>query len=55
VLRLILGGGMVEYHGRFFDFDKLRMSPAPEKRVPTYIGGHTDARAAAGVAAGHRR
>ncbi|HET6502820.1 MAG TPA: TIGR03619 family F420-dependent LLM class oxidoreductase [Amycolatopsis sp.] len=42
VLRLILGGGMVEYHGRFFDFAKLGMSPAPGKRVPFYIGGHTD-------------
>ncbi|HKS44467.1 MAG TPA: TIGR03619 family F420-dependent LLM class oxidoreductase [Amycolatopsis sp.] len=42
VLRLILGGGMVSYHGRFFDFDKLRMSPAPAKCVPFYIGGHTD-------------
>ncbi|HEV7973636.1 TIGR03619 family F420-dependent LLM class oxidoreductase [Amycolatopsis sp.] len=42
VLRLILGGGMVEYHGKFFDFDKLRMSPTPAKRVPIYIGGHTD-------------
>jgi probable F420-dependent oxidoreductase len=42
VLRLILDGGMVEYHGRFFDFDKLQMSPAPSKRVPFYIGGHTD-------------
>jgi probable F420-dependent oxidoreductase len=41
VLRLILDGGMVEYHGRFFDFDKLQMSPAPSKRVPFYIGGHT--------------
>ncbi|PXY27468.1 TIGR03619 family F420-dependent LLM class oxidoreductase [Prauserella muralis] len=42
VLRLILGGGMVEYHGRFFDFGKLRMSPAPRERVPFYIGGHTE-------------
>ncbi|MFI5613325.1 TIGR03619 family F420-dependent LLM class oxidoreductase [Amycolatopsis sp. NPDC051903] len=42
VLRLILDGGMVEYHGEFFDFDKLRMSPTPPKRVPFYIGGHTD-------------
>src|SRR5438067_7120515 len=29
VLRLILDGEMVEYHGQFFDFAKLRMSPAP--------------------------
>lgn len=42
VLRLILGGGMVEYHGEFFDFDKLQMSPAPARRVPFYIGGHTE-------------
>jgi probable F420-dependent oxidoreductase len=42
VLRLILGGGMVEYHGEFFDFDRLRMSPAPASRVPIYIGGHSE-------------
>jgi hypothetical protein len=33
---------MVSYHGEFFDFDKLRMSPTPPSRVPFYIGGHTD-------------
>jgi probable F420-dependent oxidoreductase len=43
VLRLILGGGMVEYHGRHFDFDRLCMSPAPTEPVPIYVGGHTDA------------
>ncbi|MGA6164204.1 TIGR03619 family F420-dependent LLM class oxidoreductase [Amycolatopsis magusensis] len=42
VLRLILDGGMVEYHGEFFDFGKLRMSPTPPSRVPFYIGGHTE-------------
>jgi len=41
VLRLILGGGMVDYHGEFFDFDKLQMSPAPSEPVPIYVGGHT--------------
>ncbi|HKS98141.1 MAG TPA: TIGR03619 family F420-dependent LLM class oxidoreductase [Rugosimonospora sp.] len=41
VLRLILGGGMVEYHGRFFEFGKLQMSPAPSVPVPIYVGGHT--------------
>lgn len=41
VIRLILGGGMVEYHGEFFDFGKLRMSPAPRERMPIYVGGHT--------------
>lgn len=43
VLRLILGGGMVEHHGEFFDFDRLQMSPAPSRPVPIYIGGHTEA------------
>ncbi|WP_019809458.1 TIGR03619 family F420-dependent LLM class oxidoreductase [Saccharomonospora halophila] len=41
VLRRILDGGMVEYHGRFFDFGRLRMAPAPARRVPFYIGGHS--------------
>lgn len=42
VIKLILGGGMVEHHGEFYDFDKLQMSPAPTKPVPFYVGGHTD-------------
>ncbi|RRO17543.1 TIGR03619 family F420-dependent LLM class oxidoreductase [Saccharopolyspora rhizosphaerae] len=42
ILRLVLGGGMVEYHGKFFDFDKLQISPAPAKPVPFYVGGHTE-------------
>ena len=29
VIKLVLGGGMVEFHGEFYDFDKLQMSPAP--------------------------
>uniref|UniRef100_A0AAU3H4R0 TIGR03619 family F420-dependent LLM class oxidoreductase n=1 Tax=Streptomyces sp. NBC_01401 TaxID=2903854 RepID=A0AAU3H4R0_9ACTN len=43
VLRLVLGGGMVEHHGEFYDFGKLRVSPAPPREVPFIIGGHTDA------------
>ncbi|MBB3052599.1 putative F420-dependent oxidoreductase [Prauserella isguenensis] len=42
VLRLILDGGMVEYHGEFYDFDKLCMSPAPKRHVPFYVGGHSE-------------
>jgi probable F420-dependent oxidoreductase len=42
VIRLVLGGGMVEFHGKFYDFDKLQMSPAPTKPVPFYVGGHTE-------------
>ncbi|GAB3457565.1 TIGR03619 family F420-dependent LLM class oxidoreductase [Actinophytocola sediminis] len=43
ILGLILGGGMVEYHGKFYDFDRLRMSPEPTEPVPVYVGGHTEA------------
>ncbi len=43
VIRLILGGGMVSYHGEFYDFGKLTMSPAPAEPVPVYVGGHTEA------------
>ena len=41
ILRLILGGGMVEYHGKHYDFGKIQMSPAPTKPVPIYVGGHS--------------
>lgn len=42
VIKLVLGGGMVEFHGDYYDFDKLQMSPAPSKPVPFYVGGHTE-------------
>jgi probable F420-dependent oxidoreductase len=42
ILRLILGGGMVEFHGKHYGFDRLQMSPAPTEPVPIYYGGHTE-------------
>jgi alkanesulfonate monooxygenase SsuD/methylene tetrahydromethanopterin reductase-like flavin-dependent oxidoreductase (luciferase family) len=42
VIKLVLASGMVEFHGDFYDFDKLQMSPAPSAPVPFYVGGHTD-------------
>lgn len=42
IIRLILDGGMVDYHGKFFDFDKLQISPAPGAHMPIYVGGHTE-------------
>lgn len=42
IIKLLLGGGMVEFHGKFFDFDRLQMSPAPTEPVPFYVGGHTE-------------
>lgn len=42
IIRLVLGGGMVEFHGRYYDFDRLQMSPAPKEPVPIYVGGLTE-------------
>ncbi|MGW5572876.1 TIGR03619 family F420-dependent LLM class oxidoreductase [Nocardia thailandica] len=42
VIKLVLAGGMVEFHGEFYDFDPLQISPAPSEPVPFYVGGHTD-------------
>jgi alkanesulfonate monooxygenase SsuD/methylene tetrahydromethanopterin reductase-like flavin-dependent oxidoreductase (luciferase family) len=29
IIRLVLGGGMVEFHGKHYDFDRLQMAPVP--------------------------
>jgi len=42
VLRLVLSGEMVEYHGEIFDFGPLMARPAPTKPVPIFIGGHKE-------------
>ncbi len=39
VMRTLWAGGMVEHHGRFYDFDRLQMSPAVEQRIPILVGG----------------
>jgi len=39
VMRLLWGGGMVEHHGPFYDFDRLEMSPVPTEPIPIYAGG----------------
>jgi probable F420-dependent oxidoreductase len=41
VLRTLWKGGMVEYHGKHFDFDRLEMSPAPAEPIQIYVGGHS--------------
>jgi probable F420-dependent oxidoreductase len=43
VLRTLWRGGMAEYHGKFYAFDKLEMSPAPSQPVPIYVGGESTA------------
>jgi len=39
ILRRVWRGGMVEYHGEIFSFDRLQMSPTPPHPIPIYIGG----------------
>ena len=41
VIRALLAGGWVEHHGRHYDFDRLRMEPAPGPGVPIVVGGHS--------------
>ena len=41
VIRLLMQGGMQEFHGKHFDFDRLTMAPVPKKRIPIYVGGTT--------------
>jgi probable F420-dependent oxidoreductase len=43
VLRRLWSGDMVEHHGRFFDFPRMRMWPAPRAPIPIYIGGMSPA------------
>lgn len=43
VLRKLWSGEVVEHHGAFFDFPRLRMLPAPSRPVPIWIGGISDA------------
>lgn len=42
VLRTLWRGGMVEYHGEFYDFDPVDMAPAPAQPVPVLVGGHSE-------------
>ena len=43
IIRLLMRGGWVEYHGDHYDFERLRMEPAPGVDVPILVGGHSDA------------
>lgn len=42
ILKLCLGGGFIEYHGKYYDFDRLVMEPHPKSKVPVYVGGHAE-------------
>lgn len=40
-IRLLLQGGMQEFHGKYIDFDRVIMAPTPKKKIPIYVGGAT--------------
>lgn len=40
IIRRCLSPGWAEFHGRHYDFDRLIMSPVPERPIPIYVGGH---------------
>jgi len=39
ILKLLWRGEMVEYHGKFYNFDRLEMNPAPSAPIPIWVGG----------------
>jgi probable F420-dependent oxidoreductase len=39
IIRLLMKGGMQEFHGKYYDFDRLIMEPVPKKPIPIYVGG----------------
>lgn len=41
ILKLLMKGGMQEFHGKHYDFDRLTMAPVPKKPIPIYVGGTT--------------
>jgi probable F420-dependent oxidoreductase len=42
VLRRCWAGEMFEFHGDFFDFDRLVVRPAPAEPIPIWIGGTSE-------------
>jgi probable F420-dependent oxidoreductase len=43
ILRKVWAGGMVEHHGKYYDFDLLQMVPKPPAPIPIIIGGKSEA------------
>ena len=39
IVRLVMTGEFVEYHGKHYDFDRLMVRPVPAQPVPIYVGG----------------
>ena len=42
VVRQLLDGGAVSFHGAFFDLDEVVIAPAPAVPIPVIVGGRSD-------------
>jgi alkanesulfonate monooxygenase SsuD/methylene tetrahydromethanopterin reductase-like flavin-dependent oxidoreductase (luciferase family) len=43
IVRELLTGKPVTYHGTFFDLDEVMIAPAPAEAIPIIVGGRSDA------------
>ena len=43
IVRELLAGKPVTYHGTFFDLDEVVIAPAPAEAIPIIVGGRSDA------------
>jgi probable F420-dependent oxidoreductase len=42
VMHALWAGGPITFHGEFFHFDEIELSPVPLSPIPVLIGGHSD-------------
>ena len=42
IIRGLATGEYYEFHGEFFDFQSIKMSPPPSAPIPILIGGHSE-------------
>ncbi|MBY0399230.1 TIGR03619 family F420-dependent LLM class oxidoreductase [Myxococcota bacterium] len=43
IMRRLWRDGSAEYHGRYFDFERVHAEPRPGHPIPIWVGGHTEA------------
>ncbi len=42
ILRGLQGGEFFEYHGEYYDIQRIKMCPVPSEPIPILIGGHSE-------------
>ena len=43
IIRGLTRGGYFEFHGKHYDFPRIKICPTPAKPIPILIGGHSEA------------